>query len=120
MRRHQSGITLIGMLIVMMVLGAFIYFGMRILPMYNEYFAVQTALNAVAAEPGSRNFAPHETLRKLDSRFITGYVDKIKPENIKIDPKMPNRVTIKWERREPLFDKIHVLGDFEVTVTMTN
>jgi len=56
----------------------------------------------------------------LDARFITGYVDKIRPENIKIDPKMPNKVTIKWERREPLFDKLHVLGDFEVTVTMTN
>lgn len=120
MPRHQSGITLLGMLIVMMVIGAFIYFGMRVFPMYNEYFAVKTALEAVAAEPGSRNFKPFETVKKLDARFITGYVDKIKPENIKIDPKMPNKVTIKWERREPLFDKLHVLGDFEVTVTMTN
>jgi hypothetical protein len=120
MRRHQTGITLMGMLIVMMVLGAFIYFGMRVFPMYNEYFAVKTALEAVAREPGSRNFKPHETIKKLDSRFITGYVNDIKAENIKIDPKMPNKVTIKWERRAPLFDKIHVLGDFEVTVIMTN
>lgn len=118
--RHQSGITLMGMMIVLTVLGAFIYFGMRILPMYNEYFAVKTALEAVAREGGSRNFPPHETLAKLGKRFQTGYVNDIRPENIKIDPKMTNRVTIKWERRAPLFDKIHVLGDFEVTVIMTN
>lgn len=120
MRRHQTGITLLGMLIVMTVLGAFIYFGMRTFPMYNEYFAVKTALEAVAKEPGSRNFKPHETLAKLDRRFISGYVNDIKREQIKIDPKMPNKVTIKWERRAPLFDKIHVLGDFEVTVVMSN
>lgn len=120
MRRHQTGITLMGLLIVLMVLGSFIYFGMRVFPMYNEYFAVKAALEAVAKEPGSRNFKPHETMSKLDRRFITGYVNNIKKEQILIDPKAPNRVTIKWERREPLFDKIHVLGDFEVTVTMMN
>jgi hypothetical protein len=120
MRRHQTGITLMGMLIVMMVLGAFIYFGMRVFPMYNEYFAVKTALEAVAREPGSRNFKPHETSQKLSKRFVTGYVNDITAENIKFDPKLPNKVTIKWERRAPLFDKIHVLGDFEVTVIMTN
>lgn len=118
--RRQNGITLLGMLIVLTVLGAFTYFGMRIFPMYTEYQNVTSALESVAREPGSRTFSPAVTYNKLQLKFITFYVNDIKQENISYDQKAGNKVTIAWERRAPLFHKIWVLGDFSESVTMTN
>ena len=44
MKRTQSGMTLIGFVIVLAVVGVFIYMGMKLIPMYSEYYAVKQAL----------------------------------------------------------------------------
>ena len=44
MRRRQGGITLIGFLIVAAVVGFFIFIGIKLFPMYSEYYAVKSAL----------------------------------------------------------------------------
>jgi Tfp pilus assembly protein PilE len=39
MKRKQKGMTLIGFIISMAVAGVFVYVGMQIFPMYNEFFS---------------------------------------------------------------------------------
>ena len=38
MKRTQSGITFIGFLVVLAVAGFFAYVGMKLFPMYQEYY----------------------------------------------------------------------------------
>ena len=52
MKRNQSGMTLIGFIIVLGVAGLFIYMGMKVIPMYSEYFAVKQALKQMSQEGG--------------------------------------------------------------------
>jgi len=44
----QSGITLIGFLILLIVVGFFAYAAMKLVPAYVEYFGVVKAMNTVA------------------------------------------------------------------------
>ncbi len=49
----QRGMTLTSFLTVLIVVGFFLYIGMKLFPMYQEYYAVKTSMKALAREPGS-------------------------------------------------------------------
>jgi len=54
--KHQEGITFIGILIILGMLGCFFLFGLRAFPLYTEHFAIKQAMKGVAAQPyKSRN-----------------------------------------------------------------
>ena len=50
MKSKQSGVTLIGFLMIMVVVGFLAYMGMKVLPSYSEYMGVVKAMNQVATE----------------------------------------------------------------------
>ena len=52
MKRNQSGMTLLGFLLVLVVVGFAAFIAMRLFPMYQEFYAVKSSLKGVAAEPG--------------------------------------------------------------------
>ena len=54
MKRTQRGITLLGFIIVLAVVGFFAYVGMKLFPMYSEYYSVKSALKGLANESASR------------------------------------------------------------------
>ncbi|MEO6263523.1 MAG: DUF4845 domain-containing protein, partial [Luteimonas sp.] len=58
MKRTQSGMTLLGFVIVLGVAGLFAYVGMKLIPMYSEYYSVKQALKGLAVEPGIANRDP--------------------------------------------------------------
>ena len=51
-RNRSRGITLIGFVMLLAVLGFFAYLAMRLVPMYIEYMGVVKAMEQVRAEPG--------------------------------------------------------------------
>ena len=44
MKRTQSGITLVGFILVLAVAGFFVFIGMKLVPMYSEFYSVKAAL----------------------------------------------------------------------------
>ena len=53
MKRTQRGMTLIGFIIVLAVVGIFAYVAMKLVPMYSEYYAVKSALMGLRPNPAS-------------------------------------------------------------------
>ncbi|HEV7491783.1 MAG TPA: DUF4845 domain-containing protein, partial [Rhodanobacteraceae bacterium] len=76
MQRNTRGITLIGFLVVLCVLGFFAYMVMRLMPMYIEYFGVLKAMEMVKNEPGSAQKPIEEIRREIMMKFDTQYVDE--------------------------------------------
>ena len=56
----QSGLTLIGFIIVLSFTLFLAYIGMKIGPIYLEYYSVVTAMEGVAAEKGSARYSPYQ------------------------------------------------------------
>ena len=118
-KRKQSGITLVGFIIVMVVLGFFAYMGMVLGPAYSEYWGVVKAMNFVAGE-ATPNTADFEQLRKgLDRQFNVGYVNSITGKDAKlVREKTGNLLTIDYEVRKPFVYNVDFVVKFAHSVPL--
>jgi Tfp pilus assembly protein PilE len=116
----QRGITLIGFIMVMAVVGIFLFFGMRLFPVYAQHFSAVTDLKAACAESDASRATLQEMRNKLDRRFNISYVDNVDTgKDLKIvkqgDKKFLN---IKYEVRKPLIYNLDFVAVFDVTEEM--
>ena len=115
MRRNQSGMTLISFVIVAAVVGTALYIGMKLFPMYQQYYAVKTASKSLASEAGINNEQPAQIKEKLFKRFDIGYVDDVKPEHVKIDSVGNGKVMrINYEVRVTMIGNLDAVGRFAI------
>lgn len=115
--RAQSGITLMGFIIVLAVVGFFAFLAMKLFPVYQEYYAVVSDMNGISAEAGSSNWSPAEIRQRLDRRFNVSYVESVKPEHIIVDTKNGN-LQIKYEVRRELMYNLDFVAKFDKTVKL--
>lgn len=85
MRTKQSGVTLIGFLVILFVVGFFGYMAMKLVPAYTEYMGVVKAMNGIATD-GTSGKSLDEIRRDLMYKFSMQYVgdNTIVPTNITI------------------------------------
>ncbi|MGJ7904445.1 DUF4845 domain-containing protein [Lysobacter sp. 1R34A] len=113
MKRNQSGITLIGFIILLAVVGVFAYMGMKLVPMYTEFYSVKRSLADLAKEPGAGRMESAKARDLFFRRMDMSYVESVKPANFKIvrnDEGM--EITVDYEVRRPLIANLDVVGHF--------
>ena len=116
MRRRQGGITLLGFIIVAGVAGFFVFIGIKLFPMYSEYYSVKSALKGLATEAGVARYEPSRIQDLLFRRLYVSYSSNIKREHVKIT-RIDNgwQVDVKYEVRKPLVANLDVVGKFHAT-----
>ena len=118
-KSKQGGMTLMGFLMVLAVVGIFAFIGMKLFPVYSEYYSVVQSMKGIQMEPGVANMAPVKIRDLLDRRFDISYVDSVKPEHIKITRANGYNLSIKYEVRRPLAYNLDFVAKFEKTVDLT-
>ena len=117
-RTHQRGMTGIGWLIVLALIGFFVLLALRMVPAYLDYFKVVSTLEALEEESGFSS--PAEIRRLLERRFDVSFVNSITPQDLEIKNVGKNyRVTASYEKREHIVANVYVLMDFEKQVLVT-
>lgn len=120
MKRSQSGMTLIGFVIVLAVVGLFAYIGMKLIPMYSEYYSVKSALKGLSAEPGIADQDPAKIQDLFFRRLYISYSDNVKPENVKIKRVDAGwQMDVNYEVRKPIISNLDVVGKFSATESLT-
>lgn len=110
----QKGLTLMGFIIVLAVVGFFAFIGMKLFPIYSEYYAVVSAVKGIQAEPGVATMPPAQIMKLLDRRFYTSYVTTVKPNNISVKREQGGYILrVAYERREPLMYNLDIIAKFE-------
>jgi Domain of unknown function (DUF4845) len=118
MRRAQQGITLMGFIIVLIVLGCFAYFAMKLIPMYSEYMSISQALDAVIKEPGIDGMPAGVIEDKISRHFEVSYVYTIQPKDVVIKREQNGiTLTADYEVRKPLAYNIFLVGHFNKVVS---
>jgi len=113
MKRNQSGMTLIGFVLVLGIVGVFIYMGMKVIPMYSEYFAVKQALKQMSQEGGLSQQDPARIKDAFFRRLYISYADNVKKENFKLTREGAGYVaTVDYEVRRPLIANFDIVGHF--------
>jgi Tfp pilus assembly protein PilE len=115
MRRNQSGMTLISFVIVAAVVGFFLFIAMKLFPMYQEFFAVKSAMKSLASEAGIAGEQPAQIKEKFFKRLYISYSNNVKPEHVKIENKGSGQgqvMYVNYEVRVPLVYNIDAVGKF--------
>jgi len=121
MKRTQGGMTLIGFVIVLAVVGLFAYLIMKLVPMYSEYYAVKQALAGLQQEPGIANRDPAKIEDLFFRRLYISYAENVKPENVKITRADSGwQMDVNYEVRRPLIYNLDVVGKFSASEKLTN
>ena len=113
MKRTQGGMTMLGFLITLSVVILFIFCGMKIVPMYIEYYSVKKMLAAISNNPEAAN-SSKDQIRKMFGRSLEiDYVKIITPEMLKIETTDSGyNLVVDYERREELVANLDVVGKF--------
>lgn len=121
MKRTQSGMTLIGFIFVLAVLGVFIYTGMKVIPMYTEYYGVKQAMKAMSMEPGINNASPDRIRSLFFRRLYVNYSENVEEKHLKVERMQGGwKMTVNYEVRKPLIANLDVVGKFQVTQDLTH
>jgi hypothetical protein len=123
MQRNARGITLIGFLVMLCVLGFFAYMVMRLMPVYVEYFGVLKAMEMVKNEPGAAQKSIEEIRREIKMKFDTQYVDEtdVPPQAIQLRREAgASTLRIAYEKRVPFMYNIDLVASFDKSVNLTN
>ena len=117
--KRQRGMTLIGFFMVLAVGCFFAFVGLKLFPVYKEYFSVKQAMSSVQSQPGVSKKSPREIRSMLDSRFFSSYVEIVKGKDAKIVRKNGYRIELLYEHRVHLISNIELIATFDITVDLT-
>ncbi len=120
MQHRQRGMTMIGIIVIVIVVGAWLYAGIRLTPKYLEYMRVASTLEKVRDEfdsnPGSTEFM----LRKaIERHFDIDMVEVITSNDIEIS-KEGGEFTIRaaYDDTVPLAGNVSFLVEFDKSVVV--
>jgi hypothetical protein len=120
MKRKQSGLSLIGFLVVLSVVGFAAYIGMKLFPMYQEYYSVTSAMKGLASEPGVADMDPAKVQNLFFRRLDISYSENVKPQNVKFERIEGGwKMRVNYEVRRPLVGNLDVVGRFDRTQELT-
>ena len=113
--------SLIGFLLVLIMAMFVIFLGMRITPIYLEYFSVVSAMNGLADERGSAQMTAYDIKVKIMNRLYLSYTDgNVTEEDIRIVRRQGVQLRITYEVRKPLLGNLDVIASFDEYVTLKN
>lgn len=119
LQQRQRGLTLIGFVVVLALLGFFAYVGMKLFPVYTEYYSVVQGMKGIQAEPGVAQMSPARIKDLLFRRFYISYVESVKPEHVRVQRKDSYTLNVKYEVRRPLIYNLDFVASFDKTVDLT-
>ena len=118
--RKQQGFSLIRFIIVLGLMLFVVLLGMRITPLYLEYYSVVKILDGVAEKQGSAKL-PYDDLRMkvLDGLYLN-YTNNVKASDIQIYRRNGVFLRIAYEVRTPLIGNLDLVAHFDKSVRLSD
>jgi hypothetical protein len=117
-KEHQRGATFLGMVIIIGILGFALYGGIRLFPIYKEYFDIVRAMSQTSTTLGG-GAQPPEIKMSLERRWAVEDIKSLSSEDIKII-RTNDVVTLqaKYRAEAPFVGNVSLVVDFDKSVRM--
>ncbi len=114
LKGKQKGMTMIGWMLSLAIVGFFVLFGLRLTPLYLDYFSLRDMIDDVSEEAGSGDMTQGQIWRSLEKRLDLNYIDYITQEHLKLK-RHGNKtdIALKYEAKRPFFGNIYLVVEFE-------
>lgn len=117
---RQRGMTIIGVLLVLIVIAFVALIAMRIVPIYVDYFTIRQAIEGLKSESDVKSMSREDIHKSLDRRFDVSYVDVIRGRDLKIARQGQDLVLkLVYEDRRSLIGNLDVVARFDEDVVLT-
>jgi hypothetical protein len=117
MKHRQGGATFLGMVVILLILGAGLYAGIRLVPVYLEYTKVARALEQVRDEHAAIESNAGLLRRSLERRWDVEDIESIGWKEIEI--KKANEgyeMRAAYEVERPFVANVYLLAKFDKSV----
>jgi hypothetical protein len=117
--RRQRGMTFIGLLCILALLGLIGYAGLRLVPLYLNYMKVARSMEATAAELKSDNPDPGAIRRSLEKHWQIEDISSVEAKEVEI-VKNEGGVSlhVSYDDAAPYIDNVSLSVHFDKTVKM--
>lgn len=100
----QRGMTVIGMLLLLIVIAFVVLIAMKVVPMYIQYFSIKSTIESIRKEPQLAQMSTQDIQNAIQKRFDIGYVDNITARDLKIRNDRSGRVLdLEYQDERALF-----------------
>ncbi len=114
MRNRQSGMSIIGMLIIGVMVGFFAMSALKIVPAYMEYLTVKQIVSGTASEFEASTVTIPELRRKIANLFNTNQIYALSPRDVKVYRKKGKTfIDAGYEFRTSIFWRIDAVVKFD-------
>ncbi len=114
--KKAQGITLIGFIFVLAVLGFFLFAGMQIGPVYMDHMSVVKAMKAEAAESSGKT--PAQIKNGLVNRLGISYIDHVKASDFKVVRGNGRELKLEYEVKQPFIYNLSFLMEFKEQIQL--
>jgi hypothetical protein len=119
MKHRQRGMTFLGIVVILFILGTAVYAGMRLLPVYLEYMEVARALNQLVDEYGNNETNPQTIRRSLERHWDVEDIKSIGWKEIEIQKTNEGYdVRANYEVEQPFIGNVFLLVKFDELVSI--
>ena len=80
---RQRGMSIIGMLLLLVVIGVVALIAMQVIPMYVQYYSIKSTIETVRKESVG-DMSKEEIQRAIQKRFDIGYVTNVQAKDLNI------------------------------------
>jgi hypothetical protein len=119
MRQRQRGMTFLGLVTILAILGAGLYAGIRLVPVYLDYMKVARALDQVRDEHSAIDTNPQLIRRSLERRWDVEDIKGIGWKEVEI--KKSNEgydMRAAYEVEQPFVANVYLLAKFDKSVVV--
>ena len=119
MRNRQRGATFVGLVVILTILGAALYAGMRLVPVYLEYMKVARALEQVRDEHAANESTSRLIRNSLERRWDVEDIESIGWKEVEIRKTDGGfEVEASYAVERPFVANVYLLTKFDKLVTI--
>jgi hypothetical protein len=119
MRKRQQGMTFIGLLCILVLVGVVVYAGIRLIPVYLNYMKISRTLEVTATEAHAENVDPGNIRRLLERHWAIEDPTAVEVKDIQIT-KDDNgtQIHVAYDDTVPYVANVSLSVHFDKTVTV--
>ena len=122
LRSSQRGMTLLGWIFTLVLIGAVSLLVMKLVPIYAESFKVDKALKSIIGQPGIAQQSPTEIYRQFARRMDIEDLERFGEQNVRkyvtVEKKGPKVViTVEYQAKTKLIGDLSLVADFKKQVS---
>jgi Domain of unknown function (DUF4845) len=119
MRKHQHGMTFIGLLCILALVGVIAYAGIRLAPLYLNYMKIARTMDSVASEAKGDNPDPAALRSLIDRHFNIEDPTGVTAKDIEITKDDGGvQMHVAYDDAVPYVANVSLSVHFEKTVTV--